>query len=369
MSQVLVIGGAGFIGSFIVDKLIAQGHSVRIFDNFESQVHQGTTPPYLNSQAELVSGDVRDEHALFRALQDIDVVFHQGAMVGVGQSMYQIKRYMDVNTVGTANLLDILVNKKHNVRKLIVAASMSSYGEGLYLCNQCGQIEPPLRTEEQMKSGHWEVRCPSCREDLKPIPTPETKRQDANSIYALSKMDQEIMCMLVGKAYGIPSVALRYFNVFGPRQSLSNPYTGVAAIFMCRIKNDNQPVIYEDGLQTRDFVSVHDIVQANMLAMEKTNADYQSFNVGSGNPISIKQVAEKLAAFYGKDIKPQITHQFRKGDVRNCFADITKIKKLGYKPSISFEEGIKELAHWSHGQHATDSFELASKELKERKLA
>ncbi len=369
MAKVLVIGGAGFIGSFIVDRLLTQGHEVRIFDNLETQVHQGDLPAYLNPHAELVCGDIRDERELFGALQDIDIVFHQGAMVGVGQSMYQIKKYVDVNTLGTANLLDILVNKKNTVKKLIVAASMSSYGEGAYLCEKCSRVDPALRSEEQMKTGQWELVCPTCNGILTPIPTPEGKKQDPNSIYALSKMDQEIMCMLIGKAYGIPTITLRYFNVFGPRQSLSNPYTGVAAIFMSRIKNDNQPVIYEDGLQTRDFVSVHDIVQANLLVMEKSNANYESFNVGSGSPTSIKQVAESLAAFYGKKISPNITNQFRKGDVRNCFADITKIKRIGYKPTITFEQGIRELADWSHHQQANDSFEKASKELKDRKLA
>jgi len=273
--KILVTGGAGFIGSFIVDELVKKGHSVVIYDNLEEQVHFGKAPSYLNKNAEFVQADMNDYETLKNTIRDIDIVFHEASLVGVGQSMYQIRRYMHANTMATSVLLDLLVNEEHNVKKLIVASSQSTYGEGSYKCKKCGIVEPGLRTEEQMAKQDWELHCHSCNEVLEPIPTPETKKQDINSIYALSKLDQEKMCSMIGKVYGISTVSLRYYNVYGPRQSLSNPYTGVAAIFMSRIKNNNQPIIYEDGLQTRDFVSVHDIVQANMLAMEKSLADFR----------------------------------------------------------------------------------------------
>jgi len=367
--KVLVTGGAGFIGSFIVDKLVEKGHSVRIFDNLEPQVHEGAMPEYLNKKAEIFDGDIRNCDQIQKAIEDQEVIFHQAAAVGVGQSMYQISKYVEINTLGTANLFDILVNSQHKVRKVIVAASMSSYGEGSYDCENCGIIFPDMRTGQQLKAERWELECPKCQKPLKPIPTKETKYQNCKSIYAMTKKDQEDIALTVGKAYNIPTVALRYFNVYGPRQSLSNPYTGVVAIFMSRIKNDNPPIVYEDGMQTRDFVSVHDIVQANMLAMELDEANYEVFNVGSGQPRAIKEIGEILAKLYGKEITPQATKEFRKGDIRHCFADISKLKdKLGYEPRILFEEGMKELIEWSRRIEAEDKFEQATKELKARGL-
>jgi dTDP-L-rhamnose 4-epimerase len=367
--KILVTGGAGFIGSFITDALVEEGHDVRILDSLEPQVHQNKTPDYLNPKAEFIKGDVRDASILKEALKDIEIVFHQAALVGVGQSMYQVKRYLEVNTLGTANLMDFLINSNNNVKKIIVASSMSTYGEGSYKCDKCGIVNPSLRTEQQMKTNQWELHCPSCNNIVVPIPTKESKIQDITSIYALSKKDQEDMVINLGKTYGIPTVALRYFNVYGPRQSLSNPYTGVAAIFMSRIKNNHPPIVYEDGMQSRDFVSVHDVVQANILAMKDNNANYEIFNVGSGKIITIKSIAEKLSKLYNVDIKPKITNQFRKGDVRHCFADISKIRsKLGYDPKISFEEGMKELITWSSDQQAFDKFDQSVEELKKKGL-
>ncbi len=369
--RILVTGGAGFIGSHLADKLVAQGNDVRILDNLEEQVHQGKVPPYLDKKAEFLKGDVRNKSDLKKALEDVEIVFHEAAAVGVGQSMYQIKNYVDTNNVGTANLLDFLVNEKNSVKKIIVAASMSSYGEGLYNCEKCNElIEPELRTEKEVKSGNWELKCKKCSSNLKPVPTPETKTRKSNSIYALSKMDQEEMVLMIGKTYGINAVALRYFNVFGTRQSLSNPYTGVSAIFMSRIKNSHPPVVYEDGLQTRDFISVNDIASANIIAMESNAANFEAFNVGSGNPITIKSVAETLIELHKSKVKPEITNGFRKGDVRHCFADISKIKsKLGWKPKISFGEGMKGIIDGSATVKAEDKFEQAAKELKEKGLA
>ncbi len=367
--EVLVTGGCGFIGSHLVDELLRAGHSVRVLDSLEYQVHEGKRPEYLNPGAEYVFGDIRDREVVKKVIEGVEVVFHEAAAVGVGQSMYEIRNYVDVNSTGTANLLDVLVNDENSVRKIIVAASMSSYGEGLYECENCGMVEPPLRSWEQMDQKRWELECPTCKRILRPVPTPETKIQNTNSIYALTKKDQEEMVLMIGRTYGVPAVALRYFNVYGPRQSLSNPYTGVAAIFMSRIKNNNPPIVYEDGLQTRDFVSVHDIVKANLLAMKKASADYEAFNVGTGVPLTIKGIAETLAELQNSKVRPVITNRFRKGDVRHCYADISKIKrKLGYKQEVSFENGMRELISWSAGQKATDRFEEANEKLREKGL-
>ncbi len=370
MAKVLVTGGAGFIGSFIVDELVEKGHDVRILDNLDKQVHPtGETPNWLNKKAEFIKGDVRNKDDVKKAMEDVEVLFHEAAAVGVGQSMYELNYYVDVNTKGTSNILEFLANEEHDVKKMMVAASMSEYGEGLYKCEKCGLVEPSLRPEKQMAEGKFEQFCPECKQELKPVPTPETKHLDCNSVYALTKKDQEELVLMIGKAYGIKAVALRYFNVFGPRQSLSNPYTGVAAIFMSRIKNGHAPVIYEDGIQSRDFISVHDIAKANLLAMESNAANYEVLNVGSQNPISIKGVAETIAKLYGSDLKPEITNKFRKGDVRHCFADISKIKsKLDFAPSISFEKGMKEIIEWSQNVKAEDKFEQAAEELKKKGL-
>ncbi len=366
--NILVTGGAGFIGSFLVDRLVRDGHDVTILDNLEPQVHQGSVPYYINKSAEFVRGSVLDYKLFKEHVSDSDVIFHEAAMVGVGQSMYQVARYSSANVIGTAYLLDILANEKHSVRKVMVAASMSSYGEGAYSCKSCGIVFPPLRSEEQMKGRVWELIC-ECGSRLSPVPTPETKPLHSNSVYAITKANQEQMVLTVCRSYGIPAVALRYFNVYGPRQSLSNPYTGVAAIFMSRIKNGNQPIVFEDGMQTRDFISVHDIVQANILAMKSKSADYEALNVGSGSPTSIRNVAETLARLYGKDIRPDVTNRFRKGDVRHCFADLSKIRKLlDYSPKVSFEQGMKELIAWSETQRSVDNVERATQELKEKGL-
>lgn len=368
--RILVTGGAGFIGSFTVDALVERGYQVRVLDNLDPQVHpRGEIPRYLNKEVEFIKGDVRYYQQLKKALKDIELVLHLAAAVGVGQSQYHIKHYVEINVGGTANLLDIIVNTRNKVEKIVVAASMSSYGEGCYHCPKCGEVRPPLRTEEQLSDSKWELICPYCQEVLKPIPTSEQAERHCNSIYAMTKRDQEDMVLNIGKTYKIPAVALRYFNAYGPLQSLSNPYTGVAAIFMSRIKNNNPPVIYEDGLQTRDFVSVHDIVRANLLALEDGGYNYQALNVGSGIPRTIREVAGLLASLYQRDIAPIITNKFRKGDVRHCYADINRIKtSLGFEPKIPFPEGMKELIEWAYEAESEDRFDQAAQELVHRGL-
>lgn len=366
--RILVTGGCGFIGSHIVDKLIDDGNSVRILDNLEKQVHNGKIPDYLNPKAEFIEGDVRNLDDLKNSIKDIDVIFHEAAMVGVGQSMYEIQKYVDFNTHGTARLLEILVNEEHDVKKLIVASSMSIYGEGAYECEDCGVVYPKLRPTEQLKLRNWDILCPDCGKNLIPKATSEEKPLYPTSIYAITKRDQEEMCLVTGKAYGIPTVALRYFNVYGPRQSLNNPYTGVAAIFSSRIKNNNPPIIFEDGLQSRDFIDVNDIVEANILVMKKESANYKALNVGTGIPTNILEIAEILSKLYGKNIKPKIVNKYRTGDIRHCYADISKIRKIGFEPKVKFENGMKELVEWGRVQEAKDLSDKATQELIDRNL-
>lgn len=371
VKKVLVTGGAGFIGSYVVDELVRLGHEVTIFDNLTAQVHPNGKPPeYLNTQAQFVRGDVCDADAFRNVLQGKQWVVHFASAVGVAQSMYEIAEYVRANTLGTAVLLDLLVNTESEVEKVLVAASMSSYGEGLYVTPDQKRVRPPLRTAEQMARGEWELVCPETGQPLKPVPTPEEAVQNCNSIYSLTKKTQEDMVLMIGKTYDIPSVALRFFNVYGPRQSLSNPYTGVAAIFMSRVKNGQSPIVFEDGLQTRDFISVHDIAGACCLALKSSQADYEVFNLGSGDPVTIKEVAEIVAEAYGRpDLSPDITYQFRKGDTRHCFADIAKIRsRLGFQPRVSLREGVKELIDWSRTVESKDRTEEALAELRAKGL-
>ncbi|MBI4392799.1 MAG: SDR family NAD(P)-dependent oxidoreductase [Euryarchaeota archaeon] len=369
MKKILVTGGAGFIGSHLVDSLVSAGNQVRVLDNLEPQVHS-KKPDYLNARAQYVWGDVRDRKTIEQALEDIEVLYHQASMVGVGQSMYQIERYVDVNTMATARLLDVLVNKNHGLKKLVVASSMSIYGEGLYRCPGCGaKAQPLLRAESAMRGHEWEHPCPSCGNRLSPIGTPETKRLDCTSIYAQSKKDQEEYCLIAGRTYGIPTVALRYFNVYGSRQSLGNPYTGVCAIFSSRIKNNHRPVVYEDGLQTRDFIHVSDIVRANILAGTKGGADYHAINVGTGNPQTIRGVSETLIKLYGSKVTPHFENNYRAGDVRHCVADVALAKSLlGFEAQTPFDDGMRELVAWGEAAEAKDKFDEANAELRERGL-
>lgn len=361
-------GGAGFIGSYIVDRLVSDGHEVRIYDNLEPQVHHGAVPDYLNRNAEFIQADICDEVSLDKALNGVDVVFHKAAMVGVGQSMYQPLKYTRVNTLGGATLLDLIVNKhRDHIRKVVVAASMSEYGEGLYQCLEHGNVKPELRSDSQLESHQWDLKCPQCGKTLTPVPTPETTPLACSSIYALNKRDHEDYFLNIGKSFGIPTVALRYFNVYGPRQSLSNPYTGVAAIFISRLKAERNPVIFEDGEQSRDFVSVHDIADANVAVMNDDRADYDVFNIGSGLKITIKELAELIIKTYGSAATVDITNQYRKGDIRHCFADVSKIDtKIGWKPRADRTDALRELIAWSETAQSKDTFDEASRILKQK---
>ena len=367
--NVLVTGGAGFIGSHLVDALVERGHRVRVLDLLVSQVHGEDQPQHLNDEAEFIRGDVCDGELLERALDRIDVVYHEAAEVGVGQSMYEIQRYVRANDLGTSVLLEALSKRREQVRKLVVASSMSIYGEGGYTCAHCGPVYPQLRPTTQLLDRRWEMECPTCDSKLQPAPTREDKPLFPTSVYAITKQDQEQFCLVVGRAYGIPTVALRYFNVYGPRQALSNPYTGVCAIFSSRLLNDQQPVIFEDGEQTRDFVHVSDIVRANLLALETDRADYQAVNIGTGTATSIRHVTSLLTEGLGKTIEPDIVGKYREGDIRHCVADISRARALlGYEPQVRLEQGIPELLDWVREQTATDQVAQATAELETRQL-
>ncbi len=368
--NILVTGGAGFIGSHLVDELVNIGHKVRILDSLVGQVHGGVIPEFLNKDAEFVKADMCDAGAVARALDGIDVVYHKAAEVGVGQSMYEISRYVKANDLGTAVLLEEMIKRPDQFKKLVVASSMSIYGEGAYVCEECEKgIYPELRLNEQLQSHDWELKCKECTAELKPIGTTEEKTLFPTSVYAVTKQDQEQFCLSVGRSYRIPTVALRYFNVYGTRQSLSNPYTGVCAIFSSRLLNDENPLIFEDGGQTRDFVHVSDIVQANLLALETAKADYKAINIGTGYPISIVEIAEMLANGLQKDNLPEIVGKYREGDIRHCVGDISKARNLlNYEPKVKLEDGLMALLEWVRNQDADDRVVSATEELAARNL-
>ncbi|HOA75774.1 MAG TPA: SDR family NAD(P)-dependent oxidoreductase [Phycisphaerae bacterium] len=366
--HVLITGGAGFIGSHLADDLIEHGYEVRVLDNLTPQVHgpEAEYPASLNPAVEFMRGDVRNPNDVRRALEGIDAMFHLAAAVGVGQSMYEVAHYISVNTHGTAVLLEGLL--QHPVERLVVASSMSIYGEGLYRSADGQNYIPASRPLEQLKAGAWELRD-TRGAPLVPIPTPESKPPELSSVYALTKSDQERLCLMLGRAYSIPTVALRFFNVYGPRQALSNPYTGVLAIFASRLLNNRPPLIFEDGNQMRDFVSVRDVAMACRLALTAPEAPGRVFNIGSGRPFSIREIARKLAAVLGRNSTPVITGKYRMGDIRHCFADITQAKQiLGYSPRVNLEAGLVDLAQWLEGQSPCDRVEEAATELESRGL-
>lgn len=367
--RILITGGAGFIGSHLADELLAHRYQVRVFDNLSPQVHgeERTRPSYLNPDAELVVGDIRDSAAVRQALKGCDAVFHLAALVGVGQSMYQIAQYSSVNNQGTAVLLQALIDEP--VEKLIVASSMSLYGEGLYRGPDDELLAGTERSLAQLKARDWELHNLD-GEILTPVPTPESKLPALASIYALSKYDQERMCLIMGRAYEIPTVALRFFNVYGTRQALSNPYTGVMAIFASRLMNDKPPMIFEDGLQQRDFVSVRDVALACRLALETPQAAGHVLNIGSGRHYTIKELARRIAEVMGKaEIEAEITGTYRVGDVRHCFADIGLARHvLGYEPRVDLAGGLAELVGWLEGRSAVDRVDEARAELSARGL-
>jgi len=374
--RILITGAAGFVGSHTVDLMVQRGHSVTALDSLDPQVHgSGATTPH-NIEAHVrtgaikfVHGDVRDRALMSRLISEHDAVLHLAAAVGVGQSMYMPHHYADVNVGGTALLLDILANQPHSIRRVVVASSMSLYGEGAYRCGRCGAIEPSERSAEQLARRQWEPICPQCGEAAIPAPTPESKPLKSTSIYASTKKMQEEMLVVFGKAYNLPVIALRYFNIYGPRQSLNNPYTGVAAIFLSRLLNRTSPLAFEDGRQSRDFIHVRDIAHANLLALESELPGQHIYNVGTGSATSVLEVAEVLAEQLGVPLSARIENKFRAGDIRHCFADASKIEReLGFRAEISRKDGFRDLIEWSRSQTPTDQFDASLAELHSRKL-
>jgi dTDP-L-rhamnose 4-epimerase len=368
MTRVLVTGGAGFIGSHVTERLLEAGYAVRILDNLSPQIHPNAKrPQYLRREAELVIGDICDRETVEHCLKGVDCVIHLAASVGVGQSMYQIVAYTQVNDVGTAVLLEALA--KRPVARLVCASSMSIYGEGLASDSSGRPTVPAERRAESLRHRQWELEDEK-GEILTPLPTPETKQPALSSIYALNKFNQERSCLIAGRAYGIPTVALRFFNVYGPRQALSNPYTGVLAIFAARLMNGRPPLVFEDGKQKRDFVHVRDVARACVLAMESADCADEVFNVGSGESRTVLSIARDLAEAVGRsEIVPHVVGKYRAGDIRHCFADISKIRlALGFAPQVSFASGLAEFARWLPGQAAEDGVERATAELQTRGL-
>jgi dTDP-L-rhamnose 4-epimerase len=359
----LITGGAGFIGSHLADELVGRGYEVRVLDVLAEQVHGGVErPEYLNDDVELIVGDIRDRSLVREAVSGVDAVVHFAARVGVGQSMYEIADYVGTNSHGTAILLEALLDRP--VGKLLVASSMSIYGEGLY-----APVQPRERTRADIEARRWDPVGPG-GETVTPLPTPESKQADNSSVYALSKYDQERLCLVFGAAYDVPTVALRFFNVYGPHQALSNPYTGVLAIFAARLLNDRPPLVFEDGGQRRDFVNVRDVARACVLALESDGADGRAVNVGSGRSVTVTEIAGKLATVLGKEIEPELTGRVRAGDIRHCFADISLARDLlGFEPQVELEDGMRELAEWLATQTADDRVGAANAELAARGLA
>ena len=369
--DVLVTGGAGFIGSFVVDRLLAAGHAVRILDSLDPQVHPAGRPGYLAGAAEFCHGDVRDRAAVERALDGIDAVVHAAAAVGVGQSLYKVEHYVDVNVRGTATVLDCLQRHAGRLEKLLVFTSMTGYGEGVYRRPSDGKLlRVGIRSEEDIARHGWEPACPDTGEPLEPAPTPEDSALLARNVYALTKRWQEELALALGGVYGFPVVCLRLFNVYGPRQSLSNPYTGVLAIFLSRLLAGEQPVVYEDGGQSRDFISVHDVADTALLALGTAAADGQVMNLGSGELRRIGDIGRTLASLTGReDLQPRVTGQFRTGDVRHCTADITRARELlGFAPRVGWDQGLRELLDWCRSTTSADHFVRAQTELESRGL-
>lgn len=367
METVLITGGAGFIGRHVTQCLLERGHKVRILDPLIDQVHSGQSPSDLSPDAELIIGDVRDHDALERALPGVDSIIHLAAEVGVGQSMYAIERYVSVNDLGTAALFQALINR--NIRRVVVASSMSIYGEGLYRTRDGRLIETAMRAPRLSPDTGWDP----AEDDglpLIPVPTPEWKQPSLASVYALTKYVQERLTLTLSAAYGMEGVALRLFNVYGPGQALSNPYTGVLAIFASRLLNGQRPLVFEDGHQRRDFVHVEDVAQAFALALEQPSAAGEVFNIGSGHDRSILEIGQRLAAAMGRpDLQPDTVGKSRIGDIRHCFCDASKAQgMLGFTAQMDFDKGLAALAQWVARQTAHDRVDHARRELEQRGL-
>ena len=373
--SILITGGAGFIGSNLALTLLSRGHSVRVLDNLSPQVHgidplQSPLYQSIKDKVDFIRGDVTNESDLTLALQDVDTVVHLAAETGTGQSMYAIRHYTDVNVLGTAMLLEIIANNKNSIKRLVVASSRAVYGEGRYHCQLHSYVYPDARRSENMERGDFEVHCPQCDDHVKLVPTDENTPVRPSSIYGITKLNQEQMFLTVGRAKGISTIAYRYQNVYGPGQSLSNPYTGILSIFSTRIRNEKGINIFEDGLESRDFVHIDDVVAATIAGIESADEIIEVFNVGSGVATNVLDVANSLQSLFNKSIPIEISGQFRIGDIRHNLADLSRIRNaLGWAPNILFKDGLAGFVDWAKNeviQH--DRYEESLAELKNKGL-
>jgi dTDP-L-rhamnose 4-epimerase len=357
--RALVTGGAGLIGSHIVDLLLREGWRVRILDNLEPNTHKLGKPAWINPQAGFVQGNVQDAATMLAALEDIDVVFHEAAYGGY---MPDMAKYVLVNSFGTAQMLELIRDHKLPIKKVLVASSQAVYSEGAALCRTHGHVVPQIRPVEQLRAGDFAVHCPVvsngkiCGEPTTSIPTPESTPGGGETVYALTKVDQERLVLLWGKQTGTPTVALRYSCTYGPRQSLFNPYTGVIAIFCTRLLNNRPPIVYEDGGQTRDLCFVQDIARANLLAAESDKLDGLAVNVGSGRATSVRDLARIIASQLNINIEPLVRGEFRPGEIRSLISDITRARVIGYEPSVTIEQGIARYIDWIRNQGAIKDY-------------
>lgn len=362
--KALVTGGAGLIGSTLVDKLLAKGYDVVILDNLEPEGHRGIKPPWIPKvkNCKFIKGDVRDKRDLYKALKDVDVVFHQAAYGGFST---ELSKFVDVNAMGTSRIFDVIHEKKLKVKKIVVASSQAVYGEGKYKCSRHGIQFPSTRDVKQFLKGQWEVKCPKCSKNMTHLPTDELKPIDPSHVYSISKYAEEKIALLLGKQLGIPTVALRYSVTYGPRQSLFNPYTGVCSIFSTLLLNNLPPILYEDGNQVRDFVFVGDVADANIFVSKSAKANFEAFNVGYGKPIKVVDFAKTIAREYKKDIDPILKKEFRPGDLRHLYSDNSKLAKIGFKPKTKLKDGIKQYADWIREQGSVkEYFSEAYKKMK-----
>jgi dTDP-L-rhamnose 4-epimerase len=366
--HVLITGGAGFIGSHLADALVRRGDRVRVLDDLLPQAHPAGRPEHLPEDVELIVGDLRNADDVRRALEGVSLVFHLGGMVGNGQSMVEVRRYVDVNAVGTATLLEELLERRDQIRRLIVASSMVVYGDGAYRCEQHGELVTAERSRERLSNQHWESTCPQCGKEVTPVAISEKHPLAPNSVYGISKRDQEELCLVLGRTYQLPTIALRYLCTYGSRQALGNPYTGVAAIWAARMLNGKEPLIFEDGKQLRDFVHVSDVVAATVAAGDAgAQADYQALNIGSGKKWTITELAQGLGKALGRQARPELPGRYRVGDIRHCFADVSRAEALlDWKPKVELDAGIEEFAAWAREQRPTDRSDDAFAELTER---
>lgn len=373
MKNILITGGAGFIGSRLCEKLFDQGNNITVLDNLSEQIH-GNGESFLfnkiKDKCTFIKGDVRDKNDWAHAIKNQEIIIHLAAETGTGQSMYEVEKYTNVNVIGTSHMLEILANSNHNVKKIIVASSRSIYGEGKYNCKTHGVQYPSKRREEDMKKGEFNPKCSMCNSTLNVLPTDEQSKIHPSSIYGINKQQQEQMVMLMGESLSIAPVAFRYQNVYGPGQSLSNPYTGILSIFSTRILNGNNLDIYEDGEESRDFVYIEDVVDATILGIEKEEANGNIFNVGSGVSTRVLDVANTLKRLYNSEINITVSGKFRLGDIRHNCADLSKSKDiLGFTPKYNFERGITEFVNWVKTQEVKeDKYEKSIQQLKNKGL-